>query len=159
MSISIRRATPADVPAMSRVLIASITELCAADHRNEQKTLAAWTANKSEAGVAKMLANPDLRMFVAELDEVIAAVGAIDTTGKIGLNYVAPNARFRGVSKALLEKLEGELVALGFTEGHLEATETARRFYIGAGWLENGPQATGRTVNGYPMRKLLTKSG
>jgi len=157
MSISIRRATPADVPAMSRVLIASITELCAADHRNDEKALAAWTANKSEAGVAKMIANPDLRMFVAELDDAIVAVGAIDTTGKIGLNYVAPNARFRGVSKALLHRLEQELLALGFDEGHLEATETARRFYRSAGWLENGPQATGRTVNGYPMRKTLTR--
>ncbi len=158
MSISIRRATPADVSAMSRVLIASITELCAADHRNEEKALAAWTANKSEAGVAKMLANPDLRVFVADRDERILAVGAITMGGEIALNYVAPDARFQGVSRTLLARLEDELVALGFTEGHLEATETARRFYLAAGWLENGPQANGRTVNGYPMRKTLIKA-
>lgn len=159
MSLRIRRAELADIPAMSRVLIASITELCAADHRNAEKALAAWTANKSEAGVAKMLADSDLRIFVAELDEEVAAVGAIDTTGKIGLNYVAPIARFRGVSKAMLHRLEQELLDLSFSEGHLEATETARPFYLSAGWLENGPQATGRTVNGYLMRKTLTKSG
>ncbi|MDV3252308.1 GNAT family N-acetyltransferase [Devosia sp. BK] len=159
MNINIRRAILADVPAMSRVLIDSITELCVTDHRDDEKALAAWTANKSEAGVAKTVANPDLRVFVAELDGEIAAVGAVDTSGKIGLNYVAPTARFRGVSKALLHRLEQELLALGFEEGHLEATETARRFYRSAGWLENGPQATSRTVNGYPMRKLLTASG
>ncbi|WP_083982641.1 GNAT family N-acetyltransferase [Devosia soli] len=98
-------------------------------------------------------------VFSSQLDDEIAAVGAIDTSGKIGLNYVAPQARFRGVSKALVHRLEPELLLLGLEEDYLEATETARHFYRSAGWLENGPQATGRTVSGYPMRKLLTKSG
>ena len=55
----------------------------------------------------------------------------------------------------MLAGLEAELVALGFVEGRLEATATARRFYETAGWIADGPQATGRRVNGYPMRKNL----
>lgn len=158
MSISIRRAEPADVPAMSRVLLASITELCSADHQGDPRRIAAWTANKSEPGVAAMLAREGFYMFVAEIDGAVMAVGAIAASGEVALNYVAPEARFRGVSKALLQRLEAELSALGFAEGRLEATATARRFYLGAGWHADGPQATGRQVNGYPMCKKLTKA-
>lgn len=156
MSISVRRAEPDDIAAMSRVLTASIVELCAADHGNDPAAIAAWTRNKTPEGVAAMLDNPNLLMFVAEEAGVIGAVGAVTRTGEIALNYVAPDMRFLGLSKALLARLETELSALGFAEGQLEATMTARRFYERAGWLADGPQASGRKVNGYPMWKALT---
>lgn len=140
---------------MSAVLIASITELCGEDHRNDLEALRAWTHNKSVDGVAAMLANPNMVLLVAERDSAILAVGAVTRDGKIALNYVAPEARFTGVSKTMLAGLEAELAALGFTEGRLEATRTARRFYERAGWHANGPQASGRMVNGFPMRKAL----
>ena len=102
-----------------------------------------------------MLANPEIVMFVAELDGAVAAVGAISRSGEVALNYVAPQSRFRGVSRAVLARLEAELVLLGFAEARLEATATALQFYQSAGWLPDGPQASGRMVNGYPMRKRL----
>lgn len=153
--LRVRRAEPADIPAMSRVLIASITELCTPDHGNDPDKLAAWLRNKTPEGVQAMLASPHGQLFVAELDEVIVAVGAVSSGGAITLNYVSPPARFQGTSKAMLAALEAELRVLGFAEGRLEATATARRFYEAAGWMADGPQASGRTVNGYPMRKLL----
>lgn len=156
MSILVRPARSADVPAMSRVLTASIIELCAADHGNDPAAIAAWTRNKTPEGVAAMLANPNLLIFVAEHSGMIGAVGAINRSGEVALNYVAPDMRFLGLSKALLAQLEIELKSLGFTEGRLEATATARRFYERAGWHPEGPQATGRVVNGYPMQKVLT---
>ncbi|WIY52795.1 GNAT family N-acetyltransferase [Devosia sp. YIM 151766] len=155
MSLRIRSARVEDVPAMSRVLIASITELCGPDHRNEPEALAAWTANKSVNGVASMLENAKLRLFVAERNGEVLAVGGVTLDGEVALNYVAPQARFGGISKAMLVRLEAELVALGFAEAQLESTATARRFYQAAGWLADGPQASGRGVNGYPMRKQL----
>jgi GNAT superfamily N-acetyltransferase len=153
--LRVRRAEPADIPAMSRVLIASITELCVPDHGNDPDKLAAWLHNKTPEGVEAMLANPHGGLFVAELDGAVAAVGAVSGNGAITLNYVDPEARFRGVSKAMLAVLESELRALGFAEGRLEATATARSFYEAAGWAEDGPQAAERMVNGYPMRKAL----
>lgn len=156
MSILIRPARPADVPAMSDVLTASIVELCAVDHGNDPAAIAAWTRNKTPDGVAAMLANDNLLMFVAEASGKIGAVGAVTRTGEIALNYVAPDMRFLGLSKALLARLEAQLQALGFAEGRLEATMTARRFYESSGWRVDGPQATGRKVNGYPMRKALS---
>ena len=140
---------------MSAVLIASITELCAADHDNDPHKLAAWTRNKSLDGVAAMLANPDMVMMVAERGGILVGVGAVNQNGEVALNYVAPEARFLGVSRAMLAQLEKALVDLGFMEARLEATATARRFYEDAGWQADGPQASGRMVNGYPMRKRL----
>ncbi len=155
MSISVRRAERGDIPAMSRVLTASIIELCAADHGDDPTAIAAWTRNKTPEGVAVMLDNPNLLMFVAEDAGRVGAVGAVTRAGEVALNYVAPDRRFLGLSKALLARLEIELAALGFAEGQLEATLTARRFYERAGWRADGPQAGGRVVNGYPMRKVL----
>jgi GNAT superfamily N-acetyltransferase len=155
MSIVIRPARSADVPAMSGVLTASIVELCAADHSNDPAAIAAWTRNKTPEGVATMLANTNLLMFVTEVSGQIGAVGAVTRTGEIALNYVAPTMRFLGLSKALLSRLETELKSLGFAEARLEATATAQRFYERAGWRPDGPRATGRVVNGYPMKKLL----
>ncbi|UXN74439.1 hypothetical protein N8D56_04605 [Devosia sp. A8/3-2] len=57
----------------------------------------------------------------------------------------------------MLAHLEAALVALGHKEGRLESTSTARGFYQGRGWQADGPQASGRMVNGYPMRKTLER--
>lgn len=140
---------------MSQILIASISALCVSDHGNDPGALAAWTANKSPEGLAAMLADPEGSLFVAERDGIVLAVGAIRHSGEISLNYVAPWARFTGVSKALLRRLEDELARLGHDKGRLEATATALRFYAAAGWVTTGPQAEGRRVNGYPMVKVF----
>lgn len=141
---------------MSAVLTASIIELCAEDHGHDPAAIAAWTRNKSEAGVAAMLANSDLLVLLAERDAEVVAVGAVTrSSGEIALNYVAPSARFSGVSSALLGQLEQAIATMGHAEARLESTRTARAFYQSRGWQNDGPQASGRVVNGYPMRKAL----
>ena len=54
--------------------------------------------------------------------------------GMITLNYVSPDARFQGVSKALLAALERTAAELGLKQCRLESTKTARRFYEAAGY-------------------------
>ena len=154
--ILVRPATEADVPVMSRVLIASITELCTADHGRVPERLATWTANKTPEGVARMLADPELCMLVAELDGRVAAVGAVlPGKGEVSLNYVDPAARFRGVSKALLAALETELRGQGVIDAELTSTDTARNFYLAAGWTENAAPVVCMGGEGHRMRKRL----
>jgi len=153
--IHVRLATPADVPEMSRVLIASITELCRIDHRGNPEAIATWTANKTQAGVQNMLEAPQTRLLVAERDGAVAAVGAVIGSEEIGLNYVDPAHRFQGVSRALLAGMEDLMRQAGTTEGRLKSTLTAHRFYRGAGWLDAGPVYTGRFIDAIPMRKAL----
>jgi GNAT superfamily N-acetyltransferase len=130
----IREALPSDAKAMSTVLIASITELCAEDHGGRPEALAEWTANKTPESIRLWFDNPANRLFVADQDGEIVGVGGFNTDAEIILNYVSPAARFRGVSKAMLHVLEREMLALGFSEAHLDSTTTARRFYEQAGW-------------------------
>ena len=150
--IAIRPAVLEDADAMSAVLIASITELCAADHRNDPEAVASWLSNKSPDRIAEWFANPASTLLVAERNGEIAAVGAFNADRMIILNYVAPQHRFAGVSKALLVAMEK---ALGPGEATLDSTLTARPFYLAAGWHEAGPPKPYRRVDGYPMRKLI----
>ena len=49
----------------------------------------------------------DNSLLVAVEDGSIFAVGSVTDAGKITLNYVSPDVRFLGVSRALLGALEG----------------------------------------------------
>lgn len=151
----VRPAVPADVPGMSRVLIASITELCSLDHHDDPAAIAAWTANKTVDGVAAMLHEAQNQLLVAQLGGEIAAVGAVMGSDQIGLNYVDPAHRFKGVSRALLAGMEELMRQAGASEGRLKSTRTAHDFYLGAGWRDEGPPYTGRFIDAIPMRKTL----
>jgi hypothetical protein len=69
---------------------------------------------------------------------------------------VSPDARFAGVSKALLNRLEAKALELGNTTCTLTSTETARRFYLSAGYQQ---QSSSRNLlaasSSYRMIKQL----
>lgn len=154
MTPIVRPARLEDAAEASRILIASITVLCGADHHDDPEAIARWTANKTPESVAQMIAAGGLRM--AELDGRIAAVGEVGLRdGKITLNYVDPTCRGRGLSSALLAAMEAELTQAGVPTARLTATATARDFYLKHGWQAAGPGRAGRWIVGYPMQKPL----
>jgi GNAT superfamily N-acetyltransferase len=154
MSRSVRKARPGDVPDMSRVLIASITELCAQDHNNDPQAIAAWTTNKTEAGLRQMLDAFDTELYVAERENRVVAVGGLSGDDII-LNYVDPAHRRTGASRALLDAMERVLEDRGIHVARLTSTVTARDFYLSQGWVEDGPPRDGRFIAAFPMRKVL----
>lgn len=154
--MEIRDAVLSDAPAACEVLRRSITELCVADHRNDPAILERWLANKTPEIVASWIAQPASSMLVAIEGGIIRAVGAVTDMGEITLNYVSPDARFRGISRALLGALEIRAAKRGNTRCTLISTETARRFYRAAGYVEDGPpQGKFGTAGSYPMSKPL----
>ena len=152
MNIAVRPAEEADVPEMSRVLIASITELCVADHGGDAAVIAAWTANKSESGVRQMMDGGSL--YVAERDGRVVGVGAVGID-EITLNYVDPAHRRSGVGRAMMHSLEAVLAARGVTVARLKSTATARDFYRSQGWRDGEPVPGGRFIAACPMVKSL----
>lgn len=157
MSVTVREAKPADAVAACTVLRRSITELCAADHHNDPAILSRWLANKMPDIVASWIARPDSTVLLAVEAENVLAVGAVTDAGEITLNYVSPDARFRGISRTLLRALEQYAVERGNTEVRLLSTETARRFYLAAGYTEKGPPSGKFGSSGsYPMSKGFT---
>src|SRR6267378_3897521 len=154
MPLEIRAATPEDAPAACQVMRRSIAELCVADHQNDEAILTRWLGNKTPEIFVSWIRQPDNSLLVAAEGGNILAVGSVTDAGQITLNYVSPDARFRGVSRALLGALEARAVERGNTRCTLISTATARRFYRAAGYVEDGPpQGKFGTTGSYPMSK------
>ena len=78
--------------AACEVLRRSISELCETDHRNDQKILDRWLANKTREIVASWIANPDTSVMVAVETANILAVGSVTNKGEITLSRVGGGA-------------------------------------------------------------------
>jgi len=128
--MEIRQASAGDASAACAVIRRSIVELCTLDH-------------KSDA------------VLVAVEHGVILGVAAATNAGEITLNYVSPNARFRGVSRALLSALESRIRERGNQRCTLSSTATARRFYVANGYAEDEVPATKFGIPSYRMSKAL----
>jgi GNAT superfamily N-acetyltransferase len=157
--MKIRDAIAEDAPAACQVLRRSISKLCVADLENDPTILAKWLLNKTPDIVASWMALPDSSLLVAVEHGTILAVGGVTMAGHITLNYVSPDARFRGVSRALLAALEARAIERGNTRCTLNSTETAREFYLANGYLIDGPPDHKHGTGGYPMSKLLAPIG
>ena len=130
----IRLAKLEDAEAAAAVLRRSITQLCELDHRNDEAFLARWIGNKTKENVAAWTRAS--HVYVAEDARGIVGVAAMTAAGEVTLNYVAPEARFEGISKALLIALEERARQSGCATCMLESTETALRFYTAAGYRQ-----------------------
>ena len=151
----IRDAVPDDACATCEVMRRSITELCARDHGNDPVILGRWLSNKTPE-IFRSWLRPGNSILVAVDNHRVLAVGCVTDDGEITLNYVSPDARFRGVSTTLLAELEKRALEHGNAMCRLESTETARQFYRARGYREEG--APGRkfgTTAGYPMLKQV----
>ena len=154
--MEIRDAAVEDAAAVCEVLRRSITELCVSDHHGDTAVLAAWLSNKNPEAFRSWLAHQGNSVLVAVEQTVVLGVGAVTDAGEIILNYVSPDARFRGVSCTLLRALEARAVKRGNLRCTLTSTETARRFYRENGYIEDGSQDCKFCPTGYPMSKVLS---
>jgi GNAT superfamily N-acetyltransferase len=146
----------ADARAACEVIRRSIVELCIADHRNDPAILTQWLSNKTPETFVSWINQPANSVLVAIEGDDILAVGSVTNAGEINLNYVSPDVRFRGVSRVMLGALEARAIDRGNARCTLTSTETARRFYRDAGYVEDGPATGSFGMNsGYPMSKVL----
>lgn len=157
--MDIRDANPSDAAAACEVLRRSISELCVADHGNDPTFLQRWLSNKTPAIFTSWILQSDHSLLVAVEHNAILGVGSVTDAGEITLNYVAPEARFRGVSRTLLGALEARAALRGNRCCNLFSTETAHRFYQTGGYVDAGaPARKFGMASGYPMFKNLAVS-
>ena len=135
MTLKIRRAMTDDAPQACAVIRRSIIELCNLDHGGDETFLTKWLSNKTVENVSKWILQS--QFFVAEEAGQIVGAASMTGSGMITLNYVAPDARFRGVSKALMLSMEENARTLGLAECHLESSQTALRFYQELGYVKS----------------------
>ncbi len=153
--ISIRSAAVSDAADCSAVLCDSIRFLCVPDHHNDEQVLNHWLSNKTPELLAQWIQAPGTEIVVAERYGEIVSVGGLLKRGEVMLNYVRPEARFTGVSRLLLAHMEAFLRDAGIKDAQLTSTETAHRFYRGAGWLDAGEPKAWGGLTAYPMIKSL----
>jgi GNAT superfamily N-acetyltransferase len=135
--MEIRGARIEDAAQACTVLRRSIQELCYADHNGDAAKAGGLAfQQKTPENVTAWIRNPQSLVFVATDGETILGVAAMTKAGKITLNYVSPEARFRGISKALIDRLEAQARELGLDRCTLNSTETAREFYLSLGYQE-----------------------
>lgn len=152
--MQVRPAQIADAERAIDVLRRSIEELCEPDHRNDPATLAMWLGNKTADNMRRWIA--DHMVLVAVEGERIAGVAAVRANGEVLLNYVAPEARFRGASKRLMLGIETWAAGHGLEWLTLDSSATALRFYQSIGWTVSGPPQPGFGVTTRnPMRKAV----
>ncbi|RCS21526.1 GNAT family N-acetyltransferase [Phyllobacterium salinisoli] len=151
----IRSAKIADAEQVASVLRRSIQELCVLDHDGEDDTLRQWLSNKTPKIVGSWIEAPDQCVMLAEEDGAILGVGGASHAGEITLNYVAPESRFKGVSKSILASLEAYLRDLGWAQSTLTSTRTAHSFYVAAGYKDAGESEFWGKLLGQPMKKSL----
>jgi GNAT superfamily N-acetyltransferase len=107
----VRDACEQDAEAACAVIRRSIIELCTLDHQCDLGTLARWLVNKTPAHMRQWIGTH--HVLVAEDEGAIRGVASMSASGNILLNYVSPDARFRGVSKALIRAVEARAAGLG----------------------------------------------
>ena len=148
----VRPAQMADADQAVDVVRRSIRDLCALDHRDDPATIALWLANKTADNMRRWIGTNTV--LVAIDGERIAGVASVREDGHVLLNYVAPEARFKGASRSLIHEIEVWAAQRGLTELTLDSTATALRFYQSNGWTMTGPPQPGFGVT---MRHLMRK--
>ncbi|MEX0301280.1 MAG: GNAT family N-acetyltransferase [Leisingera sp.] len=153
--LEIRPAAVFDVFDVSRILTASVRDLCQADHGGDPEQIAAWTAGKSPEQIRTWIAGPG-RYWLALQGGKAAGVCGLDPEGAISLMYVSPDAANKGLGSAMLSHLEAELLRGGLREGRLSTTRTALGFYRAKGWQQEAATVPGRGAHCLPMRKRFS---
>jgi GNAT superfamily N-acetyltransferase len=155
----IRTARRDDVPEMVKVVTRSITDLCAREYRNDLEVLQRWLANKTAANFARWITDDRHFVVVADAEPGIVGVGMIASDGEIQLNYVSPDFRFKGVSKALVHAMEHHARATNLSRVYLASTQLAKRMYESAGYEAIGEFISRfGTLPGVRMQKTLDVS-
>jgi len=153
--LHIRRAEPNDAADICRVVRSSIVELCFEDHHDDELVLSRWLENKTTENVLRWIANPNNLNLVAARKELMLAAGCVTVSGEIILNYVSPNARFKGVSSMLLAEMEAATSSAGGNACVLNSTATAHRFYQRRGYTERASPVLKFGLMTWPMIKRL----
>ena len=156
MSIAIRQAVASDAQLACDIVRRSITELCVADHRNDQNTLDAWLENKTVAMFERLINAESKSCVVALRNGQVCGFGHMNHSGEVGLLYVAPEARFLGASTLMLAWLEEQAARLRLPCVFLNSSLTAKRFYEARGYVQTADPRPGFGItSGWPMVKQL----
>lgn len=149
-----RRATPADMPALSKLMQETIRTVNNPDYTPEQIDI--WCGKASEEHLKELHENAT--RYIAEVDRQIVGFGDIerDNPSEIGLLYVHHQHIRTGVGSALLKQLETIAKLNGIQSLSVNASITAKPFFEAKGFAvteERQREVDGTSFKVYRMEK------
>ena len=132
--LTLRPAQPQDAEPACALVRSSIIELCKLDHGSEPLMLEGWLCNKTPQNMEVWITTPGTTCFIAQIGGAMAGVGVVMDHGEVLLAYVAPEFRFRGVTKGLLTQMETHAKAQHADRMSLTTTDTAYEFFLARGY-------------------------
>ncbi|MEP4766981.1 MAG: GNAT family N-acetyltransferase [Roseibium sp.] len=155
MPFTVEPANSVDAHEIAKLLHRSIIELCTDDHAGDPGRYEPWLDNKTAENVDSWISGTG-KCFTA-IDEnrkvLGVALGRLD--GHVLLIYVLPEARFTGVSKALIRALESCFQDRGLDDIHVKSTATAERFFRSLGYSETGETDVQNYMTFHTFKKAI----
>ncbi|MFP5387548.1 MAG: GNAT family N-acetyltransferase [Bacteriovoracia bacterium] len=156
MKYMIRRAEHTDAEGIIAAHVSSIRLICSADYT--EREIAAWSGRKFKAQSWCQVMDRDF-VWVVELDKKVEGFGHLalmdETSGEIMGLYLTPSIRGKGCGRALLKEIIEVARAHRLEKLSLFSTKTAKKFYEGQGFYQNGGDTSiemqGVPIECYPM--------
>ena len=135
MSVAIRMYRAGDAAAIADLYRRSVEGIGPRDYTHAQ--VAAWASLTPDVSRIEKLATDGRETFIAA-DEADVPAGLIDleADGHINFLYCAPGFAGKGVAGLLYDALEQRAREQGMARLYSEASEAARRFFLGRGFVE-----------------------
>lgn len=147
-----------DAAVMACVYERAVRGLAARDYSRVQQDV--WVGAVDELAArleARMADGRRCWIAVNAQDKVVAFVD-LEADGHIDFLYADPDVAGAGVAGALLDRLEEEARECGLARLHVEASETARRFFFRRGYqtvCRRDFEVRGVAIHNYAMERRL----
>ena len=129
----------------------------ARDYTPEQ--IDAWAAlAPSGRRLDALMADGRTRLVAADPGDRPVAFADLEPDGHIHFLYCAPEAAGDGIASELYERLEAAARGQGITRLYAEASEAARRFFLGQGFTvlhRRDFEVSGVPIHNYAVEKVL----
>jgi putative acetyltransferase len=153
--LGLRPFLPADTPLLIEIFRSSIEDLTGDDYSQAQQRAWASAAEDEEAFAARLAARLTL---VATLEGSVVGFVALEGKEHIDMLYVHPAMAGQGVGTMLLDALEKIAASRGTARLKVEASDSARDFFLGRGYVakqRNSVSRQGEWLANTTMEKPL----
>lgn len=131
MQYLIRRATPGDAQAISKVVIAALRQSNARDYAPE--VIARIELNFSPAAILKLM--QQRQMYVAVHEQHVVGTASLDQA-VVRSVFVSPQHQGRGIGQQLMARLKEAAIVAQVAELRVPASLTAESFYAQLGYAK-----------------------
>jgi putative acetyltransferase len=153
--ITLRKATPADLPQMKELYRGTIMEVCAGEYDEAQRKVWSASADKADRW-ADMVRGQYVLLAITEGQ--IAGFASLDKGDYLDFMYVHKDFQRRGIADLLLTAMENEAMKQGASGITSDISMTARPFFEKRRYIvlrEQENERLGVVLLNYKMHKQL----